>query len=233
MIAFSDVMNKQDDVADCENGDYDGHNVDEDYDGDDNDGDDGNDDENDNGDDDDDAWAGMIIRRVQFWGRAAISPPSPPTQLLSICLPTIIIIMPIIIILRYFQHSKQSLNGTRLNQGISPRLLQSSSFIPAHRSLVVYNGPPIIDTRPLHRFHPSYSRPQANSQREIANNRILGKSHTLLYNNCRNQINMTKKRCSKVSLPFTNPVQSISSSYKKIFNIVERPLFISHPLGRC
>ena len=33
MIAFSDVMNKQDDVADCENGDYDGHNVDEDYDG--------------------------------------------------------------------------------------------------------------------------------------------------------------------------------------------------------
>ena len=133
MIAFSDVMNKQDDVstslccislflgqsswatnqddvADCENGDYDGHNVDEDYDGDDNDGDDdgdgnddendnGDDDENDNGDDDDDAWAGMIIRRVQFWGRAAISPPSPPTQLLSICLPTIIIIMPIIIIL--------------------------------------------------------------------------------------------------------------------------------------
>ena len=34
MIAFSDVMNKQDDVADCENGDYDGHNVDEDYNGD-------------------------------------------------------------------------------------------------------------------------------------------------------------------------------------------------------
>ena len=40
MIAFSDVMNKQDDVANFENGDYDGHNVDEDYDGDDNDGDD-------------------------------------------------------------------------------------------------------------------------------------------------------------------------------------------------
>ena len=140
--------------------------------------------------------------------------------------------MPIIIILRYFLHSKQSLNGTRLNQGISPRLLQSSSFIPAHRSLVVYNGPPIIDTRPLHRFHPSYSRPQANSQREIANNRILGKSHTLLCNNCRNQINLTKKRCSKVSLPFTNPVQSISSSYKKIFNIIERPLCISHLWGR-
>ena len=101
MIAFSDVMNKQDDVADCENGDYDGHNVDEKYDGDNNDGDDDgddNDDENDNGDDDDDAWAGMIIRRVQFWGRAAISPPSPPTQLLSICLPTIIIIIPILII---------------------------------------------------------------------------------------------------------------------------------------
>ena len=124
--------------------------------------------------------------------------------------------MPIIIILRYFLHSKQSLNGTRLNQGISPRLLQPSSFIPAHRSLVVYNGPPIIDTRPLHRFHPSYSWPQANSQREIANNRILEKSHTLLCNNCRNQINLTKKRCSKVSLPFTNPVQSISYSYKTL-----------------